>query len=165
MEGEYRGLQLRAQDADVEHKGYFQEAGAGRLVVQHCESCDRLRASFNAACPFCLSAAWAWRPVSGRGRIYSWGMVTQAVHPAFKDWTPYPIVLVELDEQRDIPWDNGRDGETVSLRISANLVQRSDIYAPELEENVRIGAAVQACFVPVGDGLALPQFTLAQSEA
>ena len=165
MEGEYRGLRLQAQAADVEHRGYLQEAGAGRLVVQHCESCDRLRASFNVACPFCLSTAWSWTPVSGRGRIYSWGLVTQAVHPAFKDWTPYPIVLVELDEQRDIPWENGRDGETVSLRISANLVQRSDIYAPELEENVRIGAPVQVCFVPLGNGLALPQFTLVSSEA
>jgi uncharacterized protein len=165
MEGEYRGLQLRAQAADVEHRGYLEEAGAGRLVVQHCESCDRLRASFNSACPFCLSTAWAWWPVSGKGHIYSWGIVMQAVHPAFKDWTPYPIVLVELDEQRDIPWENGRDGETISLRISANLVQRSDVHAPELEANVRIGAPVEACFVPLGNGLALPQFTLVESEA
>jgi hypothetical protein len=87
--------------------------------------------------------------------------VVQAVHPAFRDWAPYPIVLVELDEQRDMPWENGRDGETVSLRISANLVQRSDMYAPEREENVRIGARVEACFIPLGPGLALPQFTLA----
>jgi hypothetical protein len=158
--GEYRGLGLRTPDADVEHKGYFEEAGIGRLVVQRCESCNRLRASFNAACPFCMSAQWAWQPVSGRGHIYSWGMVMQAVHPAFKDWVPYPIVLVELEEQRAEPWPNGDAGETVSLRVSTNLVRGDDLHAPEREENISIGAAVEACFIPTDTHLALPQFRL-----
>ena len=60
--------------------------------------------SIGAACPFCTSLQWDWQPVSGKGVIYSYQIVTQAVHPAFYDWIPYPIVLVELDEQRAVPF-------------------------------------------------------------
>ena len=66
-----------------------------------------LRGAIGAACPFCTSLEWTWHPVSGKGEIYSYQIVTQAVQPAFADWVPYPIVLVELDEQRDVPWRGG----------------------------------------------------------
>ena len=162
MEAEYRGLQLRTSDEDPEHAGYFELAGQGQLAMQLCEACGLLRATFSCACPFCQSDRWRWRPVSGRGTIYSWFMVEQAVHPAFRGWTPYPVVLVELEEQRDVPWRDGRDGETVSLRVIANLVTRGDPAIAEIEDNLVIGAAVQVCFVPLGDDAALPQFRIAE---
>ncbi len=157
--GEYRGLQLVVLPTDSEHRGYFEEARQHRLVVQRCGACTMLRGAIGASCPFCMSADWSWHAVSGRGAIYSYLIVTQAVHPAFQDWVPYPVVLVELDEQRDVPWRNGAEDETVSLRVIANLVT-ADPSVPEAEENVAIGKRVEVCFIDLDDTTALPQFRL-----
>jgi uncharacterized OB-fold protein len=157
--GLYRGLQLTVLPTDSEHRGYFEEARQHRLVVQRCVACGMLRGAIGAACPFCTALEWTWHPVSGRGHIYSYQIVTQAVHPAFSDWVPYPVVLVELDEQRDVPWRGGAEGETVSLRVMANLC-RPDPTMPESEENVAIGKRVEVCFLDLDDDMALPQFRL-----
>lgn len=156
----YERLQLVVTATDSEHRGYYEHARAGRLVVQRCDECALLRGAIGAACPFCTSLAWSWHPVSGKGVIYSYQIVEQAVHPAFHDWVPYPIVLVELDEQRDVEWRGGRDGETVSLRVVANLVKAGDALAPEDEANVAIGKRVEVCFAEISDTMALPQFRL-----
>jgi uncharacterized protein len=155
----YKGLELVVQPTDSEHRGYYEEARQHRLVVQRCGSCGLLRGAIGAACPFCTSLDWSWQPVSGKGEIYSYQIVTQAVLPAFRDWVPYPVVLVELDEQRNVPWRGGREGETVSLRVVANLCS-PDPSRPEAEENVAIGKRVEVCFVDLDDTMALPQFRL-----
>jgi uncharacterized OB-fold protein len=156
----YRGLSLVVQDSDSEHRGYFEAAGRGELVVQQCRACGRLRGSIGAACPFCTSGDWDWSRVSGQGAIYSYQIVVQAVHPAFADWAPYPIVLVELDEQRQVPWRDGSEGESVSVRVMTNLCRPEDPTVAEVEDNVAIGRRVEVCFVKLGDGLAIPQFCL-----
>src|SRR5262249_45350357 len=105
---------------------------------------------------------WSWHPVSGKGEIYSFQIVTQAVQPGFADWVPYPVVLVELDEQRDVPWRGGSEDETVSLRGVANLCTADDPVVPECEDKVAIGKRVEVCFVDLDDTMALPQFRLSQ---
>ncbi len=157
--GSYRGLELVIQPTDSEHRGYFEEARKHHLVVQRCDACGMLRGAIGAACPFCTSLDWSWHPVSGKGEIYSYQMVVQAVQPAFADWVPYPVVLVELDEQRNVPWHGGKEDETISLRVIANLVT-ADPTVPEAEENVAIGKRVEVCFVDLDDTMALPQFRL-----
>jgi len=159
--GEYRGLQLVVAPTDSEHRGYFEQARQHRLVVQRCAACGMLRGAIGAACPFCSSPDWSWHEVSGRGVIYSYQIVTQAVHPAFTEWVPYPVVLVELDEQRDVPWRGGAEGEAVSLRLIANLVT-SDPAIAEAEENVAIGKRVEVCFLDLDETMALPQFRLSE---
>jgi len=156
----YDRLKLYVQPTDSEHRGYYEAAKQGNLVVQRCASCSLLRSSIGAACPFCTSLEWDWQPVSGKGAIYSYQIVTQAVHPAFHTWAPYPIVLVELDEQRHVPWRDAREDEFVSLRVVANLVRADDPSAPESEENVAIGKRVEVCFLDIDDTMALPQFRL-----
>jgi hypothetical protein len=69
-------------------------------------------------------------------------------------------VLVDLDEQREVPRRGGLEDEYVSLRIVANLVQVDDPTAPEDEANVAIGKRVEVCFLDVDDTMALPQFRL-----
>jgi uncharacterized OB-fold protein len=78
--------------------------------------------------------------------------VVQAIQPGFRDWTPYPVVVVELDEQRGVPAPD--DG----LRLVANLVTAD--FTPEAEAHAAIGARVEVCFQPVGPDLVLPQFRL-----
>ena len=160
---EYKGLNLVVDGLDSERRGYYEEAKAGRFVVQKCAECGMLRGAIGAGCPFCTCLEWSWQQVSGKGTIYSYQIAVNPVQPAFRDWSPYPIILVELDEQRNVPWNNGEEGETVSVRVVANLVTRDDPMRPEAEENVKIGERVEVVFVDLDDTAALPQFRLAAS--
>jgi uncharacterized protein len=157
---EYMNLILEVQPTDSEHRGYYERARQGQLVVQRCTSCHLLRGIIGAACPFCTAGGWEWEPVSGRGTIYSYEIVTQAIQPAFREWVPYPVVLVELDEQRGVTWRWGLEDESVSLRLITNLVERDDPTKPEDEANVAIGKRVEVTFLNLADDFALPQFRL-----
>ena len=149
---EYRGLGVTIGDNDSEHKGYFQAAREHRLVVKRCLDCGLLRGEPGPGCPWCPSLRWEWRTVSGKGTIYSYQIVAHVVLPGFRDWTPFPIVLVELDEQRGQPTPHE------GLRFTANLMDGS--MAPEREENVAIGKRVGVVFLDLENGLTIPQFKL-----
>jgi uncharacterized OB-fold protein len=151
-EYEYRGLNLTLNEWDTDHIGYFEAAARHELVMKKCADCGLLRWEPGPGCPWCTSQEWEWAPVSGKGTIYSYEIVTQAIMPAFKDWVPYPVVLVELDEQRGVPTEHE------ALRMFANLVDNE--LGPEQEENVAIGKRVEVVFMEIGDGFALPQFRL-----
>ena len=154
---EYRGLSISIPETDSEYHGYFEAAAEHRLVVKRCLDCSLLRGEPGPGCPWCASLGWEWHQVSGKGTIYSYQIVAHAIMPAFRDWVPYPIVLVELDEQAGQP--TADDG----LRITANLLD--DNMAPESEENVAIGKRVEAVFLEVESGLTLPQFRLSDEPA
>ena len=149
---EYRGMNLVIPDNDSEWKEYFAEARKHRLVVRECAACGLLRYPPAPGCPWCMDLGWRWREVSGRGTIYSYEIVVHAIQPGFKPWAPYPVVLVELDEQR------GRPTPDEGLRIVANLVTPD--FAAEAEANVAIGKRVRVIFHDLSDAVALPQFTL-----
>lgn len=177
---EYKGMSLIVPEGDREIRPYFAAARQGRLVVKRCTDCRLLRYPPGAGCPWCTSLAWEWAEVSGRGVIYSYEMVTQAIQPGFADWLPYAVVLVELDEQRGMPTPDE------ALRVIANLVREGEPepepepasggdvhealrvapeaatphFRPEAEENVEVGRRVRVVFQPLDDELSLPQFTL-----
>jgi uncharacterized OB-fold protein len=145
-------MTLVIPDNDSEWKEYFAEARRHRLVVRRCTACGLLRYPPGPACPWCAALGWAWREISGRGTIHSYEIVVHAIQPGFKDWAPYPVVLVELDEQRGVPTADE------ALRIIANLVTPD--WQPEAEANVAIGKRVRVVFQDLSDEVALPQFTL-----
>ena len=149
---EYRGLAIDLPENDTEYAGYFQAAAEHRLVVRKCLDCGLLRAEPGPGCPWCPSMRWEWHEVSGKGAIYSYQIVVHSVLAGFREWTPFPIVLVELDEQRGEPTPD--DG----LRFTANLLD-ADLN-PEREENVAVGKRVEVAFVDLDSGLTLPQFRL-----
>jgi len=152
MRVEYRGMALIVPETDSEWHGYFDAARGGRLVVRRCGGCGLLRYPPGVGCPWCRSLEWTWQPVSGRGTIHSYEIVVQAIQPGFRDWAPYPVVVVELDEQR------GRPAPDDGLRLVTNLMTAD--WAPEREESVAIGVRVEVCFQPLAADFALPQFRL-----
>src|SRR6266852_4304766 len=89
--------------------------------------------------------------------FYAHEIVHHAIQPGFRELTPYPVVLVELDEQR------GQPTPDEALRIIANLVKPD--LTPEAEANVAIGKRVRVVFQDLADHMALPQFTLADEPA
>jgi uncharacterized protein len=113
---------------------FFEGARQGKLLVQRCSSCGRLRHPPAPSCPECRSLEWQPIECSGRGALYSYVVVHHPQVPAFD----YPLVvgLVELEE---------------GTRLVADLI---DIEP----EDVRIGMALEAELVAVDDGLTLPMF-------
>jgi uncharacterized OB-fold protein len=154
---EYRGMNLVIPDNDSEWREHFKLARTHKLMLRACAACKLMRYPPTHTCPWCQSHDWTWQEVSGKGTIYSYEIVVHAIQPGFKDWTPYPVVLVELDEQRAKPTaDEG-------LRIIANLVTKDG--RPEPEQNVAIGKRVRVVFHDIGDDFALPQFELSGEPA
>ena len=153
---DYRGMTLQVAANDNENKGYFEAARAHQLVIKACEDCGKLRWEPGPTCPWCLSMKWRWQPVSGKGTIYSYQIVHHAIQPGFKEWAPYPIVLVELDEQRGEPTPDE------ALRMVMNLVDAD--FNAEREENVAIGKRVEIVFNDIDADFSLPQWRLSTEQ-
>lgn len=118
---------------------FWDACAEGRLVVQQCAECERLRHYPQELCPSCHSKDYGWRELSGRGHIYSYTISHRAFHPAWKDRVPYAIVTIELDE---------------GVRMVSELMDAA-------ADDARIGRRVEVCFRDIdGFGLA-PFFVLA----
>ena len=150
---EHRGQTMSVPDIDTEYSGYFDAAKEGKLVVKKCLDCGLLRGEPGPACPWCPSQNWEWQEVSGKGTIYSYQIVAHTVIPGFKDWAPFAIVLVELDEQ------SGKPEPGDGLRLTTNLVDGN--MGAEKEENVAIGKRVEVVFQKGEGDFSIPQFKLA----
>ncbi len=154
---QYRSMTLIVPDNDSEWAEFYAHARAHRLVVRKCTACGLMRYPPTHACPWCMELEWTWQELAARGTIYSYEIVHHAIQPGFRELTPYPVVLVELDEQR------GQPTPDEALRIIGNLVK--DDLTPEAEANVAIGRRVRVIFQDLADHMALPQFTLADEPA
>lgn len=90
-------------------------------------------------CPHCRSLDAEWRPVSGRGSIWSFVVVHPPVLPAYADVAPYPVVVVAL-------------AEDPSLRMVGNLVAADGAAINSVDPaSIRIGDAVRVSFAVVDD--------------
>lgn len=151
LQGEYLQMPVYIDDMDRENLEFFAHCGNHELRVQQCASCGLLRFPPTTACPFCAAPESEWVPVSGKGTVYSYGEVRHAIQPAFREFTPYLLLLVELDEQRDHP--NPFDG----LRVQGNLADASgQLAGPDLVRKVGIGSRVKVVFKDIGEGIAMP---------
>jgi uncharacterized OB-fold protein len=98
--------------------------------------------------------------VEGRGTVHSYTEVHHAIQPAFKQYTPYLVLLVELDIQ------SGKPTKEEGLRVIGNLARPDGVLASKSEvDRVGIGTRVRMVFSDVAQGLALPQWTIDESSA
>src|ERR1700677_307231 len=113
---------------------FWEAADEGRLVVQRCGGCGRLRHPPRPMCPDCLSLEFEVVTLSGRGSLYSYAILHHPRHPAFD----YPVIaaLVDLEE---------------GIRLVSNLsgVERRDI---------EIGMELEVVFDATENGAAVPVF-------
>jgi uncharacterized OB-fold protein len=80
-----------------------------RLLINRCDDCGRWSNPPRSRCPGCWSPRVRPRPVTGRGRVQWFTLVFQSP-PAPDPATPYPWVVVELEEQPN-------------LRVTSTLVE------------------------------------------
>jgi hypothetical protein len=115
---------------------FFEAARRHELVVQRCGGCGTMRFPARAICSRCLARDAVWVPVSGRGTVFSFAIMHQAVHPGFAAEVPYAVVVIELDE---------------GPRLLSNLID-----CPT--GDVRIGMPVEVTFDDVSPEVTLPKF-------
>jgi uncharacterized OB-fold protein/acyl dehydratase len=120
---------------------FFEGAKQGKLLIQRCSSCGRLRHPPRPMCPGCRSLDWDTVEASGRGVVYSFVVNHHPQVPAFD----YPLVvaLVELEE---------------GTRLVSNLIRVEP-------GDVRVGMPVEVEFVVFDEELTLPQFHPAPDRA
>ena len=113
------------------------------LRFQRCGGCGAWRFLPRYMCAHCGSPDFTWSESSGRGVLYTWTVIHQAMHPAFAKDVPYVAAVVELEE---------------GVRLATRLTR----CAPD---ELRLGLPVRLAFHDLGDGVMAPWFELVEPTA
>ena len=106
------------------------------LRYQVCDDCDGVVFYPRRHCTHCLSQNLSWKASKGEGTIYTYSLVRQNYHPAFRERVPYVIAWVDLDE---------------GFRMLTNIVGVDEV------ESVAIGQRVRVDWLD-HDSVSLPAF-------
>ena len=117
-------------------KPYWDGLNAGRLLLQQCATCLRIRHYPRPVCDACYSMEVAWVEASRRGRVHSWTVAHHPFHPGFKEALPYIVAIVDLEE---------------GVRMNAQM-------RGVTPDEMRIGLPVQVIVERTQDGVTLPAF-------
>ena len=115
---------------------FWQRARQRELVLQRCRDCRHYTFPPRPACIVCGSTQREWVKASGRGKVFSFVITHQPVHPALQGKVPWAIVDVEMEE---------------GVHLLSNVVQ----CAPH---DIRIGLPVEVVFEDVTSEITLPKF-------
>ena len=121
-------------------QAFWDAAKRGVFLVQQCTECGAYRFPPQAICTECSSLASEWKPVSGKGKVWSYVVFHRAYHPAFKEEIPYAVACIELDE---------------GPRLLANVRG----IAPD---KLRCEMRVEAILEDAADGVRIPNFRIAE---
>jgi len=121
---------------DEESQPYFDGAREGRLMLMRCDGCGAWRFPARDRCDMCWSTATSWAQASGKGTVYTFGIMHQLYHPGFKDHLPYNVAVIELEE---------------GPRMFANIVGCAN-------EAIRVGMPVEVTFEQLTPEVSLPRF-------
>lgn len=77
---------------------YWDGLRQGKLKLQSCGACGKVRHYPRPVCPHCYSMETSWIDSSRRGTVHSWTVSHHAFHPGFKPELPYTLVTVDLAE-------------------------------------------------------------------
>ena len=138
MTNEHRHL----PQVDTESEPFWKAAAEGRLLIMHCKACDRPYFYPRRYCPRCWSDDTEWRDASGRGTLYTYSIIHQNPMPPFREWGPYAVVLVDLDE---------------GVRMMGNWDHSVDL------DKLAVGMQVEVTFEAYTDEIALPRFRPVES--
>ena len=126
---------------DPINRGFWQAAAEGRLAVQHCAACATPQYPPELNCHACYGFEMEWRELNGRGTIWSWVGVAHPAHPALREFGPYVVALIELE---DLP----------QIKLMGAVVDADP-------DTLQIGDPVQVVFERTADDLCQPRWRLA----
>ena len=120
----------------------------GELLIQTCGTCGVKRMPPRPMCPACRSIDVGWTKASGRGRVWSFVVPHPPLLPAYAEFAPYNVILVELEDEP-------------SIRFVGNLVESADGPINGVDPaSIRIGEPVRVVFTQIDD-VALPRWVRA----
>jgi uncharacterized protein len=122
-----------------ETQPYWDGLLQGRLRLQRCADCGKIRHYPRPMCDACWSMNTDWIDASGTGTVHSWTITHYAFHPGFKGDLPYVLLTVDLPEG-------------VRMNAQARGIDPSQL---------RVGLPVVIAFDPVKADLTLPVFKAA----
>lgn len=140
MTGEITEPKAQPKPRDLLNGQFWANCAEGKLCFQRCTDCGVWRHMPRFMCADCGSDQWEWKESSGKGKIYSWIITHQAMHPKFREDTPYAALVVEMDE---------------GVRFVSRPLGISN-------EELHLDMPVQVIFETYEDGLALPLFRRAE---
>jgi uncharacterized OB-fold protein len=82
----------------VDNAAFWDGLAAGKLVVQHCNACQRHRFPIAPVCPHCGAVEFDWREIGSRGVVHSWIRYTKSYLAEFADVMPYVVACVAFPE-------------------------------------------------------------------
>jgi uncharacterized OB-fold protein len=77
---------------------FWQGLAQGEVRLQKCGTCGAHQYPAETFCYECGAQDLAWVAVAGEGTLYSFTVVHQLYHKAFKPFLPYTVAIVQMDE-------------------------------------------------------------------
>lgn len=121
--------------ADEDSQPYFDGANRGVLMLLQCEACSAYHQPDAKFCSQCLGESLRWRGASGKGTLFTFGIVHQKL-PGFENDTPYNVSVIQLPE---------------GPRMTCNVIGCAN-------EDLKVGMPLQVVFEDSGNGTPLPRF-------
>ncbi len=121
---------------DRDSAAHFRGRLERRLLINRCASCGHWHHPPRPLCPECWSRDVTAEPVAGTGTIYLAIFLHQGPPTPGVDYaTPYPVVTVELDEQRGLRFtatvvDADNAEITIGRRARLTWIERAGVPVP-----------------------------------
>ena len=120
-------------------KPFWDAANEGRLIIQNCKACNRLQYPPTQACDQCGSRDnLEWKEMSGRGKIYNYGVVYDSPVRLLHEDQPFNVAVIMLDEDQGIQMYSHLPGTPV--------------------DEVPVGASVEVVFEVSANGQKVPEW-------
>ena len=121
---------------EADTRPFWEATKQHELRYQVCDDCRGVVFYPRRHCPHCMSMKLGWKTSRGEGAIYTYTIIRQIGHPAFRELAPYVVAWIDLDE---------------GFRMLSNVVGVD-------AANVHIGQRVRVTWEDQ-DGVSLPLFT------
>ena len=126
-------------DPDELTRPFWEAANEQRLVIQNCTACDRLQHPPGRTCRQCgADGALEWKEVTGRGRIYNYGVVHDCPIRLLQEDQPFNVAVIMLDDDPGIQMYSHLPGTPV--------------------DEVPVGANVEVVFEATANGQMVPEW-------
>ena len=122
-----------------ESQPYWDGLREGKLMLQHCAACGKVRHYPRPVCPNCFSMESEFKAAAPSGKLHTWTVCHHPFNFFFKAEAPYIVALVDMD---------------AGVRINAPL-------RGSAEGDLKIGQPLRLQFEPVTKDITLPFFTAA----
>ena len=119
-------------------QGFWARCRRHELAFQRCRNCKTYRHPPGPVCHACRSTEVEWVSVTGRGTVYTYTVVTHAVHPSLSMALPFNVALVEFP---DAP----------GVRLVTNVVDAEP-------SDLKVGMGVDLAWEDLDSGVSLPRF-------